>query len=315
MTFPANAINYATLFQTLLDAQTVQEAVTGWMTDNAGQVQYDGGKDVKIPKMALTGLGDYSRSGGYPKGKVTLTYETRTMTQDRGTQFLLDKMDVNESNFVANATAVMAEFQRTEVIPEIDAYRLSALATAAMEAETVNDRCEFGYTPAADTIVAKLAKALKVGDYDSVIFITPDALEALETKIGANNLSAATYSQGGFDQTVPAFNGRPLIKTDPARMVSAIETADLDIANSKMGGWAKADGALDINFMVVPRNVPIAIDKLDEPEIFDPAVVQDYSGWKINYRRYHDLWVLDNKVGGIFVNFKDAKPAGSDASA
>jgi hypothetical protein len=311
----ANNINYATLFQTILDAQTVQESVTGWMTENAGQVIYNGGKDVKIPKMALTGLGDYSRSGGYPAGSVTLTYETRTMTQDRGTQFLLDQMDVNESNFVANATAVMAEFQRTQVIPEIDAYRLSSLATYALEAPTVDDRCEFGYTPAAATIIAKLAAALKIGDANSVIYMTPDALEALEVAVGANNISAATFRQGGFDQTVPAFNGRPIIKTDAERMVSAIEVLDLDIPNSKTGGWAKADDALDINFMVVPRVVPIAIDKLDEPKVFDPSVVQDYSGWKIDYRRYHDLWVKDNKIADIFVNFKDAKPAGSDASA
>lgn len=311
----ANNISYATLFQTILDAQTVQESVTGWMTENAGQVIYNGGKDVKIPKMALTGLGDYSRVGGYPAGSVTLTYETRTMTQDRGTQFLLDQMDVNESNFVANATAVMAEFQRTQVIPEIDAYRLSSLATYALEAATADDRCEFGYTPAAATIIAKLAAALKIGDANSVIYMTPDALEALEVAVGANNISAATFRQGGFDQTVPAFNGRPIIKTDAERMVSAIEVLDLDIPNSKTGGWAKADDALDINFMVVPRVVPIAIDKLDEPKVFDPSVVQDYSGWKIDYRRYHDLWVKDNKIADIFVNFKDAKPAGSDASA
>lgn len=308
----ANSINYATLFQTILDAQTVQESVTGWMTENAGQVIYDGGKDVKIPKMALTGLGDYSRAGGYPAGKVTLTYETRTMTQDRGTQFLLDQMDVNESNFVANATAVMAEFQRTQVIPEIDAYRLSKLATAALTAASVNDRCEFSYTPASGTIIAKLAKALKIGDENAVIYMTPDALEALEVAVGANNISAVTFRQGGFDQTVPAFNGRPIIKTDASRMVSAIKINELDVANSKLGGWEKASGALDINFMVVPRVVPIAIDKLDEPKVFDPSVVQDYSGWKIDYRRYHDLWVKDNKIADIFVNFKDAKPSGSN---
>lgn len=311
----ANNINYATLFQTILDAQTVQEAVTGWMTENAGQVIYNGGRDVKIPKMALTGLGDYSRSGGYPAGSVTLTYETKTMTQDRGIQILLDQMDVNESNFVANATAVMAEFQRTEVIPEIDAYRLSALATEALEAPSKATRCEFEYTPDPDTIVAKLAAALKIGDANAVIYMTPDALEALEVKIGANNISAVTFRQGGFDQTVPAFNGRPIIKTDAARMVSAIETLELDIPNGKLGGWQKADDALDINFMVVPRVVPIAIDKLDEPKVFEPGVVQNYSGWLIDYRRYHDLWVKENKVQDIFVNFKDAAPAGSDASA
>lgn len=301
----ANDINYAELFQTVLDEQMVQESVTGWMDANAGQVQYNGGKDVKIPKMTMTGLGDYSRSGGYPEGSVNLEYETFTMTQDRGAQFLLDQMDVNETNFVANATRAMTEFQRLYVVPEVDAYRISKIATYTMEGAP--DNVEYGYTPAAESIIEKLADAVEIGGYDSYIMATPDTVKALEMQIGANNLSSVTYSQAGFDQTVPAFNGRPIIKVDPSRMVSAIKTNDL--VNGAGGGWEKGASALDINFIVVPRTTPLAINKLDEPKIFEPATVQEYSGWLIDYRRYHDLWVMDNKLKGIYVNIKDAKPA------
>lgn len=299
----ANDINYAELFQTVLDEQIVQESVTGWMDANAGQIQYNGGKDVKIPKMTMTGLGDYNRATGYPEGSVNFEYETFTMTQDRGTQFLLDQMDVNETNFVANATRVMTEFQRMFVVPEIDAYRISKIATYGM----ADGEAEYGYTPAANTIIDALADAVEVGGYDSYILATPETVKALEKQIGANNLSSVTYSQAGFDQTVPAFNGRPIIKVDPSRMVSAIKTNDL--ANGAGGGWEKGASALDINFIVVPRTTPIAVNKLDELKIFEPAQVQEYSGWLIDYRRYHDLWVMDNKAKEIFVNVKDAKPA------
>lgn len=299
----ANDINYAELFQTVLDEQIVQESVTGWMDANAGQIQYNGGKDVKVPKMTMTGLGDYSRSGGYPEGSVNLEYENFTMTQDRGAQFLLDQMDVNETNFVANATRVMTEFQRMFVIPEVDAYRISKIATYGM----AGGEAEYGYTPAASTIIGALADAVEVGGYDSYILATPETVKALEMQIGANNLSSVTYSQAGFDQTVPAFNGRPIIKVDPSRMVSAIKTNNL--VNGAGGGWEKGASALDINFIVVPRTTPIAVNKLDEPKIFEPSEVQEYSGWLIDYRRYHDLWVMDNKAQEIFVNVKDAKPA------
>lgn len=305
----ANDINYAELFQTVLDQQIVQESVTGWMDANAGQVIYNGGKDVKVPKMTMTGLGDYNRATGYPEGSVNLEYETFTMTQDRATQFLLDQMDVNETNFVVNATTVMAEFQRTWVIPEIDAYRISKIAAYEINSDFAATNVEYGYTPAAATIIGKLADAVEIGGYDSYILATPDTVKALENQIGANNLGSVTYSQAGFDQTVPAFNGRPIIKVDPARMVTAIQTANL--SNGAGGGWSKGASALDINFMVVPRTTPIAINKLDEPKIFEPGVVQEYSGWLIDYRRYHDLWVMDNKLKGIYVNIKDAKPAAS----
>ena len=305
----ANSINYADIFQTVLDTQIVQESTTGWMDANAGQVQYNGGKTVKVPKMTMTGLGDYSRATGYPEGSVNLSYETFTMTQDRATQFLLDQMDVDETNFVANATNVMAEFQRTWVVPEIDAYRISKIATYEINSDFAATNVEYGYTPAAATIIGKLADAVEIGGYDSYILATPDTVKALENQVGANNISSVTFTQGGFDQTVPAFNGRPIIKVDPARMVTAIKTANL--VNGAGGGWAKGDSALDINFMVVPRTAPIAVNKLDEPKIFEPGVVQEYSGWLIDYRRYHDLWVMDNKLKGIYVNIKDAKPAAS----
>lgn len=298
-----NNVAYAELFQTVLDEQIMQDATTNFMEENSGLVKYTGGKTVKVPKISMTGLGDYSRSGGYPEGSVTLSYEEFTMTQDRANQFLLDRMDVDETNFAMNATRVMSEFQRLHVIPEIDAYRISKIATYAIGVVN-NPNVEYGYTPAEATIIGKLADAVEVGGYDSVIMATPETVKALEMKVGAQ-LSAMTFSVGGFDQTVPSFNGRPIIKVDPARMVTAIQTANL--VNGAGGGWSKATGAKDVNFMVVPRNVPIAVDKLDELKVFEPGVVQEYSGWLIDYRRYHDLWVMDNKLPSIYVNIKQAK--------
>lgn len=53
------------------------------------------------------------------------------MTQDRGRTFQLDAVDVDETNFALVAGNVMGEFQRTKVIPEIDAYRYSKIAELA----------------------------------------------------------------------------------------------------------------------------------------------------------------------------------------
>ena len=103
-----NTIEAAKIFQTALDLQMMQGATSGWMEDNAGQTKYSGGNEVKIPKMSLSGLGKYNRDSGYVQGAITYSYETRTLTQDRGRKFLLDKMDVDETNFVASASAVMS---------------------------------------------------------------------------------------------------------------------------------------------------------------------------------------------------------------
>ena len=150
---PINTLATATLFQQTLDLVAQQEALTGWMEANAGQVRYSGGAEVKIPKIALQGLGAYDRDNGYQQGAINLSYETRTMTQDRGRKFQLDPMDVDETNFVATASTVMGEFQRMWVVPEIDAYRLSKLITTAITKGTM---VEYGYTPEKTTMLEKV---------------------------------------------------------------------------------------------------------------------------------------------------------------
>ena len=155
-----NTLATATLFQTTLDKVATHEALTGWMEENAGQVIYNGGAEIKIPKMSLQGLGDYDRDNGYKQGSVTLEYETRKMTQDRGRKFTLDAVSVDETNFVVTASTAMGEFQRMHVVPEIDAYRLSKIATDVIAANKVG-MIEYGYTPAESTILRKMKTGIK----------------------------------------------------------------------------------------------------------------------------------------------------------
>lgn len=298
----ANNFSYADVFQTELDRQVVQDAVTGWMEANAGQVKYEGGKNVKIPKITLDGLGNYDRENGYDRGAVTLTYESREMTQDRGKQFLLDAMDVNESNFVATAGAVMGEFQKVMVVPEIDAYRISAVATAAPAANVVD------YTVAKATIVDAIKDAIKASKEGGfvgqklVCHISTSAMSALEKAVGTENIRAERFTTPqGFDTRVLMIDDVPLIETVQNRMYTAITIK----TTAQGGGYAKAASGKDIHFVVMPQLAPIAVSKQDAIKIFDPSVVQDHDAWKIDYRRYHDLWVKDNMKAGIVV-YKEA---------
>lgn len=302
-----NTIALAEVFQRTLDAHMNQRAATGFMVDNASQVEYNGGNKIKIPKMTMSGLGNYSRDSGYAKGGTVLEWEERVMTQDRGNQFHLDRMDVNETNFAANAENLMGVFQTEHVIPEVDAYRISKLATYAIgNTATAAANVEYGYTPDPTTIKAKLTKAVRkarLSGVQSVILANGATMDALEEAVG-NQLRADSFRQGGFDETVEFFNQAAVIEVPDACMVTAIQTFNID--GSHDGGWAKGASAKDVNFIVIPRSIAIAVDKLDMPKIFTPDVVQDYDGWLIDYRRYHDLWVKDNDIKQIIVNIKQA---------
>ena len=313
-----NTLAVATMFQTNLDLLAEQTAKTGYMALNNNLVKYHGGKYVKIPKLSVNGMGDYDRDTGYVQGGVTLDYGTYEMTQDRGRKFQLDAMDVDENNFVTTAAAVMGEFQRTKVVPEIDAYRISKLATYAIgnDDENSTGQVEYGYTPAAATILAKMEDAIKYlrddCDWDGQIMfhITGDVDNVL--KIAAlDKIRSATFSQAGINLEVPTLDGCPLIVTSKKRMYTAITTYDGTTAGQKGGGYVKADSGMDINFLAVARDTPIAVTKQDKMKIFTPEQNQDADAWKMNYRRFHELWALDNQVGKIFVNVKDEEESDS----
>ena len=57
--------------------------------------------EMIIPKISMDGLADYSRSGGYVAGDVTLTNETVSFNYDRGRVFTVDAMDDEETAGIA----------------------------------------------------------------------------------------------------------------------------------------------------------------------------------------------------------------------
>lgn len=308
-----NTLATATIFQNTLDQVAVQDATTGWMDANAGQVIYNGGSEVKIPKMNVQGLADYDRDAGYVQGGVTLTYQTKQMTQDRGRKFQLDAMDIDENNFVTTAATVMGEFQRERVIPEIDAYRISSLVTAAIGAKKAG-MVEYGYMPgAANTSALRKLKtgisALRDMGYNGPLVVQATSAFILELELElAGKITNVTFSKGGIETQVPGVDGVPIISTPSNRMYSAITLYNGKTDGQKDGGYTKGAKALDVNFFVCPRTTPVAVTKQDKMKIFTPDQNQDADAWKMNYRRYHDMWILDNKLDSLYVSIKDAKP-------
>lgn len=305
----SNTIAYASIFQEELDKQMLVGATSGWMEPNSSLVKYTGGNEVKIPNIMMDGLGDYNRNEGFVKGSVNTAWQTHELTQDRGRTFSIDAMDVDESNFVATAGAVMGEFQRTKVIPEIDAYRYSKIAALAI----AGSKASGGYTVAEATILNKLLTDIAtvqdtIGEGDPLVLTLPFTVAALldgNTTI-QKRMDVIEFEQGGIKTKVKSIDGHPIIRVPSVRLKTAYEFLDGDTAGQEAGGFKVATGAKDINWIISTRNAPIAISKTDKPRIFDPNTNQQADAWKIDYRKYHDLWIPTNKLAGVFVNIKEA---------
>lgn len=304
-----NTLEFAGLLQTQLDKQVEAEATTGWMELNASKVLYSGGDEVKIPKLSMDGLADYDRDKGFKQGSVSLTWETRKLTQDRAKTFMLDSMDIDETAFVANAAAVMSEFQRREVIPEIDAYRYSSIAAQAETAGAVTA----GYTPAAATILSKIREDIykiydKAGEIPLILTISMPIRAILE---GASEithrLDVGDFKHGEITTRVKMLDGIPILPVPSARMKTKYVFNDGETAgppDQTKGGFTAATGAKDINWIISSADAVIAVSKTDKTRVFSPDENQTADAWKLDYRKYHDLWILDNQFDKIRVNTK-----------
>lgn len=297
-----NTIEKVAVIQKTLDKAMIQDAVTGFMEDNAGSVIYHGGAEIKIPSITMDGLAAYNRTTGFVEGDVTLSYQTITMTQDRGRGFTVDVNDIDESGVLDLMSQLAGEFQRTKVVPEVDAYRISQLVKLTPSA---NRKV---YTPAVSTILKNMLEDIGAvrdevgGSEQLVILISTPVSTTLNTSTElSRKLDVTDFARGGITTKVKMLDDVPLLVVPSARMNSRITlAADGD------GGFSKASGAAAINYIVMPRKAPIAVSKTDNMRLFDPNTWQKAHAWHMDYRKFHDLWVPTNKTRGLRVSMAAA---------
>ncbi len=300
-----NTLEYAGILQNKLDQHVIKSATSGWMENNAGQVKYTGGKEIKIPTIATQGLAEYDRDSGFNQGAVTLSWKTYEMTQDRGRTFHLDRMDVDETAFMASAANVMKDFQDKHVIPEIDAYRYSAIAAKAIEKSRTETKT---YASASGVISALRANIREITEFTNeplVITLTGDTLALIEEDpMLAKSIGVTNFKAGSIDLKVKVIDDIPLIVVPKARFKTKFQFLDGKTLGQEAGGFKPASDAKDINWLITARTLPIAVSKTDKIRIFEPDTNQKADAWKLDYRKYHELWIFDNQVTRMFASIK-----------
>lgn len=300
----ANTLEYSKIFQPLLDQQVTQESTTGWMEANDKFIKYEGGDEVKIATMLTDGLANYDRSNGFTTGSVDLKWNPYKLTQDRGRSFTLDSMDVDQTNFVATASTVMSEFQKQQVIPEIDAYRYSKIASLAIE-----DSKSREVALTADNIIGELLKDLtnleEVGVTDVVITMSPTTASLLASaKDAKNHMSTTQLTKGNMNVRVVSFNDNAIVRARQDLLQTAFKFNDGKTAGQEKGGFVKDSSSKAINWIISAKDAIVAVSKTDKVRVFDPTVNQSADAWKTDYRKFHDLWIPKAKLAKVFVNVK-----------
>lgn len=278
----ANSIAYAEKFVPVLDGIYKKASLTSAL-DATTQLDFSGTNTVKVMKVAASGLGDYSRETGYPKGDVTVTWEAMTLTEERGKELSIDRMD-NEETLGQAFGMAMSEFIRLYVAPEVDAYRFAKYASASgISAPAAADLADGAAVISALRTAATTMDENEVPAENRVLYITP-------TLFGMVQDLDTTKSR----EVLKRFSN--IVEVPQSRFYTGITLN----SGASAWGFAKGSGAKNINFLAVAKPSVLQVTKMALPKVFTPDENQTKDAWKFQYRLYHEAMVYENKVNGIY---------------
>lgn len=297
----ANSIALFKKYIDLLDEVYKNASVTSMLDGDTTLVQMGANaNEIIIPKISMDGLADYDRNGGYVHGDVTLTNETVKFNYDRGRKFTVDAMDNEETAGLAFGK-LAAEFIRTKVVPEMDAFRFATYAgitgISKATAATLSDGA---------AVLTALVAAQSKMDEDEVpqenrhLFITPTlynmiyAVDTTKSKEVINSFASIN-------------------KVPQSRFYTAIDLHDGTTTGETTGGFVKhkADASVsgdtdgkEINFMIIHKPALLQYPKHTVNKVISPEANQESDGWLFFYRAYGLADVYENKVAGIYLHHK-----------
>ncbi len=331
-----NSIAYTQNYTTIIDEVYQRASVSRVL--NSGRRMVRAGRNAKeilIPKISVTGLGDYTRNVGYKTGSITYEYETHSFGYDRAIRLFADVMDVEESGVPDCFVEAGAELQRTQVAPEGDAYTFSQIAST--DGVTVKGE-DLSEASAADVLAALRAVTndmdeRQVSTGSRYLFITPTLRGVLDDFSLANptrsnrvlerfsrivevpqarfftaiDLLSGDDDQFGYQKAAGTYVATTDTEVDSGKTYYTKSGNEYTaVASPTKSGLANyyelVDAGRDINFMVVEKSAVIKYDKHVASRVFSPDELEALDSYMLKYRKYGIVSVLENKLDGVYVS-------------
>ena len=292
----SNSIGLAAEYLPLLDEIYKAESKTAVLDTAQDRVRWDQTTgSFYMFETDMVGLGDYSRNGGFVRGDVTASWRQYTPQYDRARQFVVDRLDDQQSMGLAFGT-LAGEFMRTKVTPEVDAIRFRDYSKNAADSMKTAENISTGSgaVAAIDLGTEKLDNA-EVPYEGRILFVNPTMYKYLKAGITRYTMNG----ENGIDYNVEMYNDMRVITVPSGRFNTAITLAQPS-AHDGAGGYT-ATGST-INFMIVHPSAVMQSTVLYSPRIFSPEVFQEANAWAYDFRLAHGAWVKHQKANGIYVN-------------
>ena len=336
----ANDIASIQNFTSILDAVYQRSSVSGVLTSGRRMVRAGRhAREIMIPKIEVSGLGDYTRNVGYKTGSITFEYETKAFNYDRGLRLMADVMDVEEAGVLDCFVTAGAELQRTQVAPEADAFTFAQIAShegVSMASEDLSSATAEQLLASLRTVTSAMDEA-QVSTGSRILFITPTLKGVIDDFSYANpnrsNRVLERFSRVVEVPQVRFYTAIDLLSGDgdsfgyQKAAGAYVPTADTEVDSSKTyytrsgseGSYTYTEVASptksglanyyeltgvgrDVNFMVVEKSAVIKFDKHVASRVFSPDELESLDSYMMKYRKYGIVELFDNKLDGVYVS-------------
>lgn len=295
-----------------------QEAVTSVFDANKESIKFTGAKTVKIGKLQLGGLGNYYRNNdqvankagdqafygsagfGYQRSALNYVWEEFTLDQDRAAAFPIEYFDDEEAGDEV-VGRVVTEVSRTVIVPEVDAYALSRIAEAGIEAG--GKATGYSNAPLAALNAAfEYFENNEVPAEDQVIFASPTFMKALRETQEVQRFLGEEVRDRGVNYKITTYEGRDIITVSPRRLHTGFVSYE--------GGYDfSGAGAAPINFLACAKSAIYHVVKYEKVKIISGDLnlaANGFDGYTVYARIYHGVLIPDNKKVAIYVNIGSA---------
>ena len=259
------ALQYADIFSNILIELYGQSQVSVDLYNSNSDIQIVNGKNLKIPKLSVSGYKDHTRGSlGFNTGSYSNEYETKTLEHDRDIEFVIDPVDVDETNLVVTIANIQKRFETTQAIPEADCYTFSKLYS---EAKRVGAKIK----------TTALTTANVLSDFDDnleamtdagvpldrvILYCTPAYLKLLKNAEGIQRTLEVSGAKG-IDRRVHSIDDIGMIKEVPSARFKSIY-------NFTSGCTADVS-AVQMDYILIDPECQVSRNKYSFITVFEPG--------------------------------------------
>lgn len=289
-------LQYVTQFDTRIRDLYGQELISDALYHSNEDIQIKGAKEIKIPRLTVSGYKDHTRAAGYNAGNYSNDFETKSLDHDRDIEFIIDPMDVDETNQIVSIANVQTRFERKQAIPELDCYTFSKIyAEAARVGATIKTTAITAANVLSDfDDNCELFENAGVPLSRCILYCTAAYKKSLKNAEGIQRTLEVSGGAKGIDRRIHTMDDLKEIRTVP---VERFKTA-YDFTE---GYKADATGK-QINYILVDPEAQVSRVKYAYINTYTPGhdsrVADNYM---YQNRRYNGTFALDEelKVGCI----------------